>query len=90
MDKTTVTDATDVKQQLREFIVENFLFGDEQPFADSDSLLQNGIVDSTGILELVHHLEQTYAIAVEDEEMLPENLDSLDNLASYLLRKTPQ
>lgn len=88
MDRASITNSVAIRQQLRDFIVENFLFGEERAFADSDSLLQTGIIDSTGILELVQHLEQTWGITVEDQDMVPENLDSLDNLAAYLQSKT--
>ena len=55
-------------------------------FADEDSLLENSIIDSTGVLELIMHLETTYGFAVEDEELLPENLDSIENLAQFIAR----
>ena len=64
------------------------MFGDEsEPFADSDSFMQKGIIDSTGVLELTAFLEEKYGITVADEDMLPENLDSIDNLIRYLERK---
>jgi len=49
--------------------------------------LDEGIIDSTGILELVNFLEEEFSISVDDEELVPENLDSIDNVASYLERK---
>lgn len=79
--------ASDVHSTLRRYIVENFLLGDDAPLTSSQSLLQTGVVDSTGILELVMFVEKTYAIQVADEEMLPENLDTLDNLAAFVERK---
>jgi len=75
------------KQALREFIVENFLFGEGNGLKDETSFLEEGIIDSTGILELVTYLEDTFGIEVEDEELIPENLDSISNVASYLERK---
>jgi len=76
------------RQEIRQFILEAFLFGDEsEPFADSDSFMQKGIIDSTGVLELTAFLEEKYGITVADEDMLPENLDSIDNLIRYLERK---
>ena len=72
------------KQAIREFIVENFLFGSENGLEDDSSFLENGIVDSTGILELVTFLEEHYTIKVEDDELVPENLDSLNNVARYI------
>ena len=77
-------------QELRAFIVENFLFGDDSaPFAfsDDDSFQERGIVDSTGILELVCHLQEKYAIEMTDEELVPENLDSLSKVARFIERK---
>ena len=78
---------TNVKNELRRFIVENFLFGQDQDLADSTSFLENGIIDSTGVLELVAHLEATYGIKVKDTELVPENLDSIDAVAAFLERK---
>ncbi len=78
---------SDVKSKLREFIVENYLFSDDISFEDNVSFLEEGIIDSTGILELIDFLEEEFDISVEDEEMIPENLDSLDNIAIYLGKK---
>ena len=86
-DFSTVTKQT-IRTALREFIVENFLFGvDDANLTDQASFLEAGIVDSTGILELVTFVEAEYAISIEDEEMLPQNLDSLENISSYVIRK---
>jgi len=77
-----------IEQQIRGFIVENFLFGEpDNGLQDTDSLLEKGIIDSTGVLELVAYLEETYEIQVEDEELVPENLDSVANVTSYILSK---
>ena len=76
-----------MKEQLREFIVNNYLFGQPAEFSDEDSLQDKGIIDSTGVLELVAWLEQTYAVKVEDSELLPENLDSIARLARFVERK---
>ena len=75
------------KQAIREFVIENFLFGEADGLKDDTSFLEEGIIDSTGILELVTYLEDEYSITVEDEELIPENLDSISNVASYLERK---
>ncbi len=78
----------DVKQQVREYVVENFLFGDtEVEFSDTDSFMEQGILDSTGILELILFLEETFDIKIEDDELIPENLDSLDNIARFVEKK---
>lgn len=76
----------DVKSTVRKFIVENFLFGVDDGFDDHTSFLDEGIIDSTGVLELVTFLEETYEIAVNDEDLVPENLDSVSNVASYVMR----
>ncbi|MCP4372534.1 MAG: acyl carrier protein, partial [Deltaproteobacteria bacterium] len=69
------------------FIVENFLFGSEDGLKDETSFLEEGIIDSTGILELVTFLEEEFSITVEDEELVPENLDSINNVTAFLERK---
>lgn len=72
---------------LREFVAENFLFRADADIADNQSLLETGVMDSTGVLELIAFLEQTYGISVADSEIIPENLDSIDNITSYLSAK---
>ena len=79
---------SNVKGKIRDFIVENFLFGSDDGLDDSSSFLEQGIIDSTGVLELVEFLEEEFNIRVEDEESIPENLDSIANVASYIERKT--
>lgn len=75
--------------QLRAFIGETFLFGqDADEIGENDSLLDLGVIDSTGVLELVAFLEDTYALAVADDEIVPENLDSLAAIAAYVRRKS--
>ncbi len=74
---------------LREFIAENFLFRADADISDDQSLLESGVIDSTGVLELIAFLESTYGISIADEEIVPENLDSIDSIASYLARKLP-
>ena len=78
---------TEIRQTLRSFIRENFLFGEKDAFADDDSLLGLGIIDSTGVLELVTFLENEYRIAVADEELVPDNLDSIANLTRFITAK---
>ena len=73
--------------KIRDFIVENFLFGNDDGLKHDTSFLDEGIIDSTGILELVSFLEEEFGIAVEDEELVPENLDSIKNVTEYLERK---
>ena len=77
----------EIRQQLRTYIIENFLFGDDKGFDDSVSFLDTGILDSTGILEVIGFLEENFSIKVKDDELVPENLDSIMNLEGYLGRK---
>ncbi len=78
----------EIEQGIRKFIDDNLLLGQEdRPLAGSESLLEAGIIDSTGVLELVAFLEESYGIQVIDDEMVPENLDSLDNLTRYVSKK---
>jgi acyl carrier protein len=72
---------------VRRFVVENFLYGEDGDLRDDTSFLEEGIVDSTGVLELVAFLEEHFGITVEDEEVVPENLDSLQNIARFLSTK---
>jgi len=80
-----------IKSQLRDYILKNFLFGDmDIVFNDSDSFMEKGIIDSTGILEIIIHIENNYSIKIEDEEIIPENLDSIDNLTNFINRKVKE
>ncbi len=77
-----------LERAVRAFVIDNFLFGeDDGTLAGDDSLLENGVMDSTGVLELVAHLEQTYGIQVHHDEILPENLDSICRVAIFLARR---
>jgi len=78
---------SEVREIIRVFIVENFLFGNEDGLGDETSFLDEGIIDSTGILELVNFCEEEFSITVEDDELVPENLDSINNVVAYLQRK---
>jgi acyl carrier protein len=78
----------DLISQIRDYIIENFLFGDASPLTDDQmSLLDNGIIDSTGVMELVAFLEDDFGLTISDEELIPENLDSVANLAAFVQRK---
>ncbi len=78
---------SEYNQKIRAFIVENFLFGNDNGLKNDSSFLDEGIIDSTGILELVSFLEEEFGITVEDEELIPENLDSIANATAYLEKK---
>jgi acyl carrier protein len=78
----------DIKSQVRQFIADNFILGAEGiALGDDDSFLEHQVLDSTGFLELISHLEETYSIKVLDDEMVPENLDSLRSVADFVARK---
>ena len=77
----------ELKDKIRTFVVENFLFGNNQNLEDTTSFLEEGIIDSTGVLELVGFIEEEFSIIVEDEELIPENLDSICNVTAYLEKK---
>jgi acyl carrier protein len=79
-----------IRRQLRQFVVENLLFGQENGLKDEDSFLESGIIDSTGVLELVAFLEKDFGIKVADSELVPENLDSIDRLAAFIARRLSQ
>lgn len=77
-----------MRNQIRRFIFENFLFGEpDDSLNDNDSFLEKGVIDSTGVLELVAFLEESFGIKIEDEELVPENLDSVNNLVNFINRK---
>ena len=77
-----------VEKTLRSYILQNFLFTDDDSvLSNSDSFLEKGIIDSTGILELITYVEEEIGIKVEDEEMISENLDSVDNLVAFIAKK---
>ncbi|BAU47905.1 acyl carrier protein [Sulfurifustis variabilis] len=79
---------SDIKQQLRAYLLDNFLMGGSaDEIRDDTSFMASHILDSTGFLELIAHLEETYGVKVKDEEMIPENLDSLSSIERFLARK---
>jgi acyl carrier protein len=74
-----------IANDIRAFIIENFLFGDtSQDLGDDVSLIEADLVDSTGILELVSHVEATYGIAIKDAEIVPANFDSIGRIAAFI------
>lgn len=77
-----------LKQSIREFVETSFLFREgRNGLADDESLLGAGLIDSTGILELVSYLESQFGIVVADEEIVPENLDSVSQITAYVESK---
>lgn len=75
---------------VKEFIIENFLYGEEEQLKPDTDFFDKGIIDSTGVIELVSFLEETFNISVDDEELIPENLSSLKNIDSFLQKKLNQ
>jgi len=80
----------ELKKQIRDFVTSNFYVADAAALEDRTSLLDQGIIDSTGVLEVIVFVETTFGIAIEDSEMLPENLDSIERIAAYVARKSAQ
>lgn len=77
-----------VQEKIRNYILENYLFTDDQTaLSDTDSFLDRGILDSTGIMEVIFFIEESFGISVADEEMVPENLDSVNNLVTFIGKK---
>jgi acyl carrier protein len=73
--------------EIRQFVVDNFLFGQDNGLTEEASFLEQGIIDSTGVMELVAHLEKAYGIHVADTELVPENLDSIAAVSRFVAQK---
>ncbi len=81
----------DVETSVRDFIAENFLFReDRDAVAEEESLLESGLIDSTGVLELIAFLETEIGISIKDAEIVPENFDSIKNITTYAKSKLDQ
>jgi len=81
----------DIPSTIRQFIREKFVFSSlDTSFDDQASFMETGLVDSTGVLEIIQFIEETFGISVADEELIPENLDSVENLANFVGRKLGQ
>jgi acyl carrier protein len=74
-------------QTIRKFVIDNYLFGEASKLGNDDSFMETGIIDSTGILELVRFLESTYGIKVADEDLIPDNLDSINKIVAFIRAK---
>ena len=70
----------EIKQELRQFVIDNFLFGRGWGTAGRDSFLENGVIDSTGVLELISFLEERFGLKLEETDLTPDNLDSIDKV----------
>ena len=83
-----MTEQETIRRELRDFITELFLMGeDSESLSDSASFMKEGIIDSTGVLELVAFIEDKYGISIEDDEMTPANLDTIDSLVTFISKK---
>lgn len=77
-----------IERQLRDYVLENYLFtDDESALGNDDSFLEKGVLDSTGILEVIYFIEDEFGVKVEDEEMVPENLDSINRIVAFVQKK---
>jgi acyl carrier protein len=79
-----------IREQIRTFVTSNFYLPDPQSLADNTSFLETGIIDSTGVLEIVGFLEQNLGLQLRDNEIVPENLDSIASITSFVERKQKQ
>jgi acyl carrier protein len=82
--------ARDIQTEIHNFVVENFLFGKADGLTDDDSLVSKGVIDSTGVLELISFIQERFGIRMEDREVVPDNLDSIKNLVAFITRKVQQ
>jgi acyl carrier protein len=79
---------TTMQNEIRQFVIDNFLFGQsDRQLGNSDSFLESGIIDSTGVLELIAFIESKYEVSIADEELVPANLDSIDRVSAFVERK---
>jgi len=77
-----------MQNEIRQFVIDNFLFGQsDRQLGNSDSFLESGIIDSTGVLELIAFIESKYEVSIADEELVPANLDSIDRVSTFVERK---
>lgn len=76
-----------IEQDIRQFVIDNFLFGQADTLNNDESFLESGIIDSTGVLELVGFLEQRFGLAIQDRELVPANLDSVSRVVQFVQRK---
>jgi acyl carrier protein len=79
-----------LNEELRQFVIDNFMFGKPyKGFADDDSFIERGIIDSTAVMELVAFLEERYRIKLQDEDLIPDNLDSINSLTRFVASRLP-
>ena len=89
MENTKNINSIEIKKKVKVFIIENFLLGDSSNnLNEEDSFFEKGIIDSTGVLELVSFAEKAFNVKFEDEELIPDNLDSLNKVADFIVKKS--
>jgi acyl carrier protein len=84
------TNQMNFSEQVREYVVSNFLFGDGATLQDDTSLLDSGTVDSMGVMELVMFLEAQYGLKVNPNEITPDNFDSINQIVQFITRRLPE
>lgn len=77
----------DIKTLIRNYIIKTFLFGDGSKLQDGTSFLENSILDSTGMLELINYIELEFGISIDPTELVPDNLDSIENVTAFIEHK---
>lgn len=78
----------EIREQIQQYILENFMYSDNSAELSGDlSLIDSGVMDSTGVLELVGFIEETFGVQVDDTELVPENFDSIDKITGYIQHK---
>jgi acyl carrier protein len=83
-----LSEMSSIEEELPQFVIDNFLFGQvDGELSNDDSFLEKGMIDSTGVLELVSFLEKKYQIKLEDEELIPENLDSINKVSRFITKR---
>jgi acyl carrier protein len=80
-------DQQNIQHDVRDFIQKNFIFNPATVFADDESLLGSGVIDSTGVLELIGYLEEKFQLKFEDDELIGENFDTVLKITNFLLKK---
>jgi acyl carrier protein len=75
------------QQEVRQFVIDNFLFGREGQLSNADSFLESGIIDSTGVLELISFIEEHFGLKLSENDLTPDNLDSVDKVAGLVARR---
>jgi len=94
MDMLSVSESNsskhDLAQDVRKFVLDVFPLARKQRIQNSDALLESGIVDSQGVLEVVAFIERKYSTVVTDEELVPENFQTIDRIAAFISSKTPR